>query len=590
MLYRFAKAGSDADLATDKQAVAAAVPAGAVGDGQSYLTAKQQAIGNAKAFVPFLIAFGILGLVLSVLIIAIVVSGAVASQIRRIAILKALGFTPSQVARAYTAQAMIPATLGVVLGTIFGNLAAGPILNGASKQLGAANATIPLWVSVVVSLGTLLIVGVTASIPALRAGRMPAVQALVVGRAPKAGHGQVAQRLASRLPLPRAMSLGLVQPFARPARAALVGVAVLLGTVSVTFAAGLGTAFSKYQDTTMSSGFNAASQIVIPTADVGVPWGQYGPDDPHHPYLDVPKVAAVLAKVPGTKAAFGWGESGATMIGAPIGGESPVLYSVSGDFSWTNMELLSGRWYSAPGEVVVGDKLASAVGIHVGDNFIVVQQNKQLSLKVVGISFDTHGTDYSAMTDAATFTDAGLAPHIDQFNVELASNVNGTDWSTSAAAALTPLNASVQSNSDGGKNLVVITMDALVAMFTLVLTVVAALGVLSMVVQDTRERVHDMGIFKALGMTPKQTIAMVLTSVTLTGLIGVPIGVAVERATLSPMGHAIGRHLPPNVTHVYTAGLLLPLLAAGVVIALLGALLPAGWAARSRTATALRTE
>jgi putative ABC transport system permease protein len=281
------------------------------------------------------------------------------------------------------------------------------------------------------------------------------------------------------------------------------------------------------------------------------------------------------------------------MVGAPIGGEPPVLYTVSGDFSWTNMELLSGRWYSAPGEVVVGDKLASAVGIHVGDDFTVVQQNKQLSLKVVGINFDTHGTDYSAMTDAATFTAAGLAPHIDQFNVELASNVNGTDWSTSAAAALTPLNASVQPNSNG-KNLVVIIMDALVAMFTLMVTAVAALGVLSMVVQDTRERVHDLGIFKALGMTPPQTIAMVLTSVTLTGLIagliGVPLGVAVEKATQTPMGNAIGRHLPPSVTHVYTAGLLLPLLAAGVVIALLGALLPAGWAARSRTATALRTE
>ncbi|WP_194891712.1 ABC transporter permease [Catenulispora pinisilvae] len=595
MLYRFAKAGTDADIAADKQAVAAAVPAGAVEDGQSYLIAQWQATGNAKAFVPFLVAFGILGLVLSVLIIAIVVSGAVASGTRRIGILKSLGFTPSQVTRAYTAQAMIPATLGVVLGTVIGNLAAGPVLNGASKQLDAADTTIPLWVSAMVSIGTLLIVGITASIPALRAGRMSAVQALVVGRAPKAGRGQAAQRLASRLPLPRAVSLGLAQPFAKPARTVLVGAAVLLGTVSVTFAVGLGTAFSKYQDTTMSSGFNVASKIVEPTADVGVPWGQYGPNDPRHPYLDAAKVAAALAEVPGTKAAFGWGDSGATMVGAPIGGEPPVLYTVSGDFSWTNMELLSGRWYSAPGEVVVGDKLASAVGIHVGDYLTVVRQNKQLSLKVVGINFDTHGsTDYTAITDAATFTAAGLTPHIDQFNVELASNVDGADWSTSAAAALTPLNASVQPNSDGGRNLVVIIMDTLVAMFTLMLTVVAALGVLSTVVQDTRERVHDLGIFKALGMTPKQTIAMVLTSVTLTGLIagliGVPIGVAVEKATQGPMSHAIGRHLPPSVTHAYTAGLLLPLLAAGVVIALLGALLPAGWAARSRTATALRTE
>lgn len=593
MLYRFAKAGTNADIATDKQAVAAAAPAGAVEGGQTYLTAEQQATGNAKAYVPFLIGFGFLGLFMSVLIISIVVSGAVASGIRRIGILKSLGFTPSQVARAYTAQAMIPATLGLVLGTVFGNLLAVPILGGATKQLGAASATIPLWVSAVVPLGTLLIVGVTALIPALRAGRMPTVRALVVGRAPKAGGGQTAQRLASRLPLPRAMSLGLAQPFARPARAVLVGAAVLFGVVSATFAVGLETGFNKYLDTS-TSGFNVASEFVEPTADVGVPWGLYGPNDPRNPHLDAAKVAAALAGIPGTKAAFGWGESGATMVGAPPGGEPTRVFTVTGDFSWTHLELLSGRWYSAPGEAVVGDKLASAVGIHVGDDVTVVQKNKQLSLKVVGINFDTNVGDYTLMTDAATFTAAGLTPHIDQFNVELADNVNGSDWSTSAAAALTPLNASVQPNSGGGKNIVVITMGALVATLTLMMIAVAALGVLSMVVQDTRERVHDLGIFKALGMTPKQTIAMVLTSVSLTGLIagliGVPLGVAVEKATLNPMGNAIGRHLPPSVSHTYTAGLLIPLLAGGIVIALLGALLPASWAARTRTATALRTE
>ncbi|MEU4346229.1 FtsX-like permease family protein [Streptomyces sp. NPDC023838] len=593
MLYRFAKAGTAADIATDKQAVAAAAPAGSVEGGQSYLTAEQQATGNAKAYVPFLIGFGILGLFMSVLIISIVVSGAVSSGIRRIGILKSLGFTPSQVARAYTAQAMIPATLGLVLGTVFGNLLAVPILDGATKQLGAASATIPLWVSAVVPLGTLLIVGVAALMPALRAGRMPTVRALVVGRAPRAGGGQTAQRLASRLPLPRAVSLGLAQPFARPARAVLVGAAVLFGVVSVTFAVGLETGFNKYLDAS-TSGFNVGSEFVIPTADVGVPWGLYGPNDPRNPHLDAAKVAAALAKTPGTKTAFGWGDSGATMVAAPPGGEPARVFTVTGDFSWTNLELLSGRWYSAPGEAVVGDKLASAVGIHVGDNVTVVQQNKQLSLKVVGINFDTNVGDYTVMTDAATFTAAGLTPHIDQFNVELASNVNGTDWSTSAATALTPLNASVQPNSGGGKNIIVITMGALVATLTLLMIVIAALGVLSTVVQDTRERVHDLGIFKALGMTPKQTIAMVLTSVSLTGLIAgliaVPLGVAVEKATLTPMGNAIGRHLPPSVSHVYTAGLLIPLLASGIVIALLGALLPASWAARTRTATALRTE
>ncbi|MCC9311203.1 hypothetical protein LN042_29795 [Kitasatospora sp. RB6PN24] len=94
MLYRFAKSGTETDLATDKQAIIAAAPAGSVESGQSYLAAEKQAVGTAKSFVPFLVVFGVLGLFLSVLIITIVVSGAVVSGIRRIGILKSLGFTP----------------------------------------------------------------------------------------------------------------------------------------------------------------------------------------------------------------------------------------------------------------------------------------------------------------------------------------------------------------------------------------------------------------------------------------------------------------------------------------------------------------
>ena len=105
---------------------------------------------------------------------------------------------------------------------------------------------------------------------------MPTVWALVVGRAPKAGGGQKAQRLASRLPLPRAVSLGLAQPFARPAWTVLVGAAVLFGVVSVTFAVGLENGFNKYLDAS-TSGFDVASKIVEPTADVGVPWVSTAP-------------------------------------------------------------------------------------------------------------------------------------------------------------------------------------------------------------------------------------------------------------------------------------------------------------------------
>jgi len=134
----------------------------------------------------------------------------------------------------------------------------------------------------------------------------------------------------------------------------------------------------------------------------------------------------------------------------------------------------------------------------------------------------------------------------------------------------------------------------LVATLTLLLTAVAGLGVLNTVVLQTRERVHDLGVFKAIGMTPRQTIAMVVCSVAgiglVAGLIAIPAGIAVHHFVLPAMGHAAQTDVPPSVLNVYRPGELVLLALSGLVIAAAAALIPAGWAARTRTAFALRAE
>jgi putative ABC transport system permease protein len=118
--------------------------------------------------------------------------------------------------------------------------------------------------------------------------------------------------------------------------------------------------------------------------------------------------------------------------------------------------------------------------------------------------------------------------------------------------------------------------------------------VLNTVVLQTRERVHDLGVFKALGMTPRQTIAMVISSVAgiglVAGLIAIPAGVALHRSVLPIMGHAVQTGLPTAVLDVYHAPELILLALSGLAIAVAGALVPASWAAGTRTAFALRAE
>jgi putative ABC transport system permease protein len=156
-----------------------------------------------------------------------------------------------------------------------------------------------------------------------------------------------------------------------------------------------------------------------------------------------------------------------------------------------------------------------------------------------------------------------------------------------------PLGAGAMTNPAGGSD-VIAAMTALVATFTLLLVVVAALGVFDVVLLDTRERAHDLGVLKALGMTPRQTVGMVLTTVTAIGLVagvvGVPAGLALHHWVVPRMGGVADTTLPAEDIAVYTAPLLALLVVGGLVLAVAGALAPAGWAAGNRAQVALRTE
>ena len=87
---------------------------------------------------------------------------------------------------------------------------------------------------------------------------------------------------------------------------------------------------------------------------------------------------------------------------------------------------------------------------------------------------------------------------------------------------------------------------------------------------------------------------MAVCSVGITGLvagiIAVPAGIALHHDVVPVMAHAANSGFPASVISVYSAPEMVGLALAGLVIAVAGALAPATWAARSRTATALRTE
>ncbi|MFJ8744210.1 ABC transporter permease [Embleya sp. NPDC127516] len=592
MLYRFAAAGGNDDITTARARLAAAVPPDALLGSQSYLDTKRAADQNAAPTIPFLMAFGALGIAMSVIIVGSVVSGAVGTGLRRIGILKAIGFTPREVVRAYVAQALIPASVGIGVGVVLGNLMALPLLSDTEEVYGDTSLAVAWWVDVLVPAAALLVVVLAALVPALRAGRLRTVEAIAIGRAPRTGRGQWAHRAAGRLPLPRALTYGLASPFAHPVRMLAMLLAVAFGTVAATFAVGLTSSLNAVGEAQDPE--NRAAITVIggglsegPGGPVGPGGPQPGKGDTAEAAVDTARVRAAIEAQRGTASYYGLAQADVTVTGV-AGSVRATLYQ--GDSRPGSYEMISGHWIAGPGEVAVPTRFLERTGTRIGDPVRVTYRGDTQTLRIVGEAFDTSDDGMRLHADLAAF--AAARPDI--FLVEVGSGLSPAEYARQLEAVVRPLGGDVLVNSPTEAEGMILILNTMAVLLTLMLVAVAALGVLNSVVLDTRERVHDIGVCKALGMTPRQTLSLVLASVAgiglLGGLVGVPAGFALHAYVVPVMGHAAGTNLPPSILEVYDAWQLVLLGLAGVLIAVLGAALPASWAAKARTATALRTE
>ncbi|GAA4725350.1 ABC transporter permease [Phytohabitans rumicis] len=588
MLYRFASAADQTAVQKSVDSTVAGLPAGALRDAQSYLTSKNAADTGVGPMVPFVVAFAVLGLVMSVLIVANVVSGAVVAGYRIIGVLKSLGFTPRQVVAVYAGQVLAPALVGCLLGVPLGNALAMPLLGEAQEAYGAeASAILPPWVNVTVVLVLLALVGAAAVAPAWRAGGLAAVQAISVGRAPRNGRGYHARRALARTRLPRPVSFGLGTPFARPARSVATLLAVLVGAITVVFAVGLTSSLNRVVDA-----FGRSAQVPIAVGMSGVV--EFGgpmksPASGESPRADPATVRAAIEAQPGTAKVMP-----VRTVQVPLAGvEEPIaVIGYGADASWLGFELVSGRWYAGADEVVAGSHLLRVTGRSVGDTLTVTSGVGQRRLRVVGQVFARENGGFALYGADSVLTGLTTETRPDSFEVGLKPGTDATSYANKLAEALEGQSVHVEVRDEEFSSLAI--MRALVATLTLVLAVVAALGVFNTAVLNTRERTHEIGVLKSVGMTPRQVRTMVIASVAgiglVAGLIAVPLGYALHGVVLPVMGDAAQTDLPRSVLDVYHPGPLAVLALAGVLLAVVGAMVPAGWAARSGVATALRSE
>ncbi len=585
MLYRFAAAGTAAEISAGEAAVTSGLTPDALLGSLSYLTVKDKATSELGVFIPFLMIFGILGLTVAVLIVANVVSGAVVAGFRHIGVLKALGFTSNQVMAVYLVMVSIPSVIGCVLGTVTGNLFTRPIVQDAVEGFGLSDISFAPWVYVVALLGMPALVALAALVPALRARRLSAAQAISAGSTQRIGRALRIQRRLSGTRLPRSVSLGLGVPFARPARSVLTLAAVVLGVMTVTLAVGVTMSMTAYNDAVRPSYTDRVDLLAGRPEGLPVPVAPQG-TGPAAAKLSDADDEAMLRSLPGTANVMAESEVEAQVAG---GSQNTTIYFYRGDTTVLGPRVLTGHWPDGPGQVVAPSRFLNQRGFKVGDTITVELRGNRAQVWIVGIVL----TNNADQIFASWQTLDALAPgtRAESYQVKLTPGTDQQAYVTAVQAKDPGLQALPP--RDGTSSTAVIIIGAAVAL-TLLLGTVAALGVFNTVLLNARERRRDLGMLKSIGMTPRQVTVMMVTSMgalgVAGGLIGVPIGVAMHQLVVPAMAHAGQADAIDVFMDVYRAPELVLLALAGIVIAVLGAFVPARSAARTSIAAVLHNE
>ncbi|MGN5381931.1 FtsX-like permease family protein [Streptomyces lasalocidi] len=579
MLYRFDRAATARQISGDTVAVSAGLPSGALIAHQSYLTLKAQVAANPNAFVPFLLAFGVLGLLVAILIVGNVVSGAVVSGFRHIGVLKSLGFTSRQVVAVYLVMVCVPATVGALVGTVLGGVVARPLLHQVFQgtDLGTVTVypTISSWAYATTALGMPLTVLLAALIPALRAHRLSAVRAISAGSAAHGRRAPAVQRWLSGVRLPRSVTLGLGLPFARPGRALLTVASVLLGVATVTFATGLSATMISYGRAEQDYG----------TAQSTVWRGQprFDQTAPHHDDAAAQSLLRGLPHVADVAAV------GFTEARIPGRSEGVSVEGMRGGRSTLPDGLARGRWMRGPGEVVASGRFLAKQGLRLGESFtLTVADGRQERVTLVGEVLAGPGDWMRA--DWSTVTALSPDAQANQYWVRL---TDGADFSA-YAKAVQAADPGLYPTENTMMNADAVTVIGSASALTLMLTLVAAMGVFNTVVLSARERQRDLGMLKSIGMTPRQVTVMMVVSMAglglVGGILGLPLGVTAYRVVIPMTEHAAQLTFPGRMLDVWHPGAMTLLVLAGVAIAALGAVIPARAAARQTIARVLRTE
>jgi putative ABC transport system permease protein len=524
----------------------------------------EQSMVRGDPLLGFLLAlFGLVALGGAVLVIATATGGRVLAQLEDLATLKTLGFTPAQVTEMVVAEHAVVGLVGAGLGAAASWELTFPLLRGIPTTVVQAVAPLPVpWIAVIAGSAEFLVV-LAAAFPAWRAGRVSAVVA--VRRPLPAGHLSRLARLAMWSRLPPAVVLGARAAFVRRLPAALTVGGLGISMAVITIGLGVGATVDGLQRNPADIGL-AATVTVSP--------GELTPRQADQIVkMDRSEVARAYRSVQVTAQLA----NGTTFTTLGLGSsDRPYPFHV-----------IQGHIYRKPLEAVASQGLFNLLGLKLGQTKGMVIDNIPVFLTIVGCIVEPEYNDQVLAYGLDTLKDVGVVSLPVYYSLVLRPGVKAST-AVNRLLALSGGRLDVTEVTDPASQLKIIR-----PMLTGLIGVLALVGLASILtasVVGIGDQSRDVGALRAIGLTPGQVMASLISSTAALAVVAVAVGATVGLlvstrlinvgAQLYGIGSGIGR--PPSAEVMAVAILV------AVTGATLTAVVPARRVAAIPVATMLR--
>ncbi|WP_433350061.1 FtsX-like permease family protein [Microtetraspora malaysiensis] len=490
--------------------------------------------------------FGIAGLVAAALALANATGGRVLGQVRDIATLKSLGFTRRQVTWTLVAEHGVLGLLGIVLGLVAGRLITVYALPDT--------VVVPLSPGpfAAIALGTGLVVLGSVWVPAWGGGRTPPIPATPA--APPSGHLSRLARLALLVRLPPALVLGARDAFTRrtPALLTVCGVAIPMMMIAI----GLGCWATLDEFIRHPERVGQAAALTVRPGDLAA-------DEAQRRAAADPDVAAVY---PGAEpdALVPW-QTRTVRTRALGRSADPYPFPV-----------VEGRIYRDQGEAVAGQGLLDLLGVRIGDRVRMTIGGTPLIVRIVGrvVEPEHDGEVLSFGLDSLAAKDA-----VPQFySIVLHEGADAAEVRT----RLLGMSLEVSPVVNPAERLAIIRL--IIIALVVVLALIGLANLLTASALGLRDHAPDLAVLKAMGLTPRQVMATLVTGTGLLAVSGVVIGTAAGAPLAAVLIDLEGREsgVGAGIGRAPTPGMLAASVLVAVGASLLVTLIPARRAARAR--------